>query len=31
MDVSVEFDTEPDEAELLAGLHHHRILRTTEL
>ena len=30
MDVSVEFDTEPDEAELLAGLHHRHPVRTTD-
>ena len=30
MDVSVEFDTEPDEAELLAGLHHRRLVHTTD-
>ena len=30
MDVSVEFDTEPDAAELLAGLHRRRPVRTTD-
>ena len=30
MAVSVEFDTEPDEAELLAGLHHRRPVRTSD-
>ena len=30
MDVSVEFDTEPDEAGLLAGLHHRRLFRTID-
>ena len=30
MDVSVEFDAEPDEAGLLAGLHHRRLFRTSD-
>ena len=30
MDVSVEFDAEPDEAGLLAGLHHRRRFRTSD-
>ena len=30
MDVSVEFDAEPDEARLLAGLHHRRVFRTSD-
>ena len=30
MDVSVEFDAEPDEAGLLAGLHHRRVFRTSD-
>ena len=30
MAVSVEFDTEPDEAELLAGLHHRRPVRISD-
>ena len=30
MEASVEFDAEPDEAELLAGLHHRRLVRTVD-
>ena len=30
MDVSVEFDAEPDEAGLLAGLHHRRVVGTVD-
>ena len=30
MDVSVEFDAEPDDAGLLAGLHHRRLFRTVD-
>ena len=30
MDVSVEFDAEPDEAELLAGLHHDGVISTVD-
>ena len=30
MDVSVECDAEPDEAKLLAGLHHSRLLSTVD-
>ena len=30
MEASVEFDAAPDEAELLAGLHHRRAIRTVD-
>ena len=30
MEASVEFDAEPDEAELLAGLHHRRVVSTVD-
>ncbi len=30
LDVSVEFDAEPDAAELLAGLHHRHLVRTVD-